>query len=158
MLTSLGLKTRPDFRGWRALKPGPLHWTGVGLGSALTGLFGYIWLFVGSSRPDAERQMTILFWLILAFGIGVLVVGFSIRRIARQSVRWRGDSIAFESPQGKRTFRFDDVSGLRKSPWGSVVLSFGDGTTLPLDPYATSAGDLIDGIAAHLEARQTPPD
>ena len=78
LLTYLGARSKPDQRGWRPVKAGAMHWFGVTLGGGLTGLFAYVWLFVGSSRADAEEQMAILFWLIVAFGVGTIIVAVNI--------------------------------------------------------------------------------
>ena len=68
VLSMLATRAPEDKSGWRRIVPSPMHWTGVGLGTAMVLLMAYVRLFVGSSRADAERQMAILSWLIAAFG------------------------------------------------------------------------------------------
>lgn len=153
MLCLLGLQSRPDYHGWRSITPGAMHWTGLGLSTALTALFAYVWLFVGSSRPDGAQQMTILFWLILVFGVGAIISGLTIRSIRKSDVRWRGRSIAFSSKAGLEKRKIEDVADLRSTPLGMSV-RFTDGTSLVLDPYAAGAPALLDAITTHLEAQR----
>lgn len=144
---------RTPVRGWRILKPSPLHWTGVGLGAALTCLFSYVWMFVGSSRPDADRQMTILFWLIMAFGFLSVMVGREMRAIVDLSIRWRGQRLIFSTKGTDRSYDLGDVAALRRTAMGRTVVTFSDGAILLIDPYATTAEELIVAIAEHLAAR-----
>lgn len=146
-LAAAGITTRPDHRGWRLIKPSPMHWTALGLCAALSGFMAYIYLFVGSTRPDAEHQMKILFWLIVAFGIGAIAAAFSIGLVRRGVVRWRGSAIAFAGRNGQETRQLADVVRLEYSRFGRAIVSFRDGTTLRLDPYASGAPQLIDKIS-----------
>lgn len=154
ILCLIGLQSRPDYHGWRTITPGAMHWTGLGLGAALTVLFAYVWLFVGSSRPDGAQQMAILFWLIVAFGMGTIVTGFAVRSIRKQDIRWRGRSIAFAGKTGIEKRSIENISGMRPTLLG-MCIRFADGSTLVLDPYAAGAPALLDAIAEHIEAQQT---
>ena len=151
VLGLLGIQSKPDQRGWRAIKASATHWAGVWLGAPLTGLFAYVWLFVGSSRADAEHQMTILFWLIIAFGLVTIIVGVTMVMIARRAVRWRGTTIAFTKGSQTEKRGFKDIVGWRSTFWGRVDLRFHDGSTLWLDPYAKGAPELLAAISAFLE-------
>ncbi len=146
VLTMLGAQSRPNRKGWRAIKAGPMHWIGLGLGSALTVMMSYVWLFVGSSRPDAEAQMAILFYLILAFGTVTIIVGCQSWLITRRAIFWRGRSIRFAQAGAPQVREFQDVEALTKTIWGSVVVRFRDGAELKLDPYAKGAEELIATI------------
>lgn len=149
-LAAAGAQARPDHRGWRPIRPGPMHWTALILSAGLTCLMAYVWLFVGSSRPDAERQMNILFWLIVAFGCGGVIAGWSILAIGRRAARWRGQTIAFAGRDGETTRAFADVEALVPSRWGSVKIAFRDGASLVMDPNAKGAGELLEKLAAFL--------
>lgn len=149
-LAAASAQARPDHRGWRAIRPGPMHWTALILSAGLTCLLAYVWLFVGSSRPDAERQMNILFWLIVAFGGGGLIAGWSILAIGRRATRWRGQTIVFAGPDGETTRAFADVEALASSPLGSMRIIFRDGVRLVVDPYAKGASELLDKLAEFL--------
>ncbi len=148
---------RTPVRGWRILKPSALHWTGICLGTGLTCLFSYIWTFVGSSRPDGERQMTILFWLIMAFGFLSVMVGREMRAIVDLSIRWRGERLIYSSKGADLSYDFEDVAGLTRTAMGRTVVTFADGAILRIDPYATTAEDLIERLEERLAARGPQP-
>lgn len=151
-LGAAGTASRPDQRGWRQITAGPMHWVGLALGSVLTGLMAYIWLFVGSGRADAERQMAILFWLIIAFGLGTSVCGICMTLIGRTAARWRGQTLVFTGTAGTVTREIEDIVAMRATLFGAIRVEFRDGTILRLDPYAQGAGELIERISARLQA------
>ena len=151
VLGLLGIQSRPDHRGWRDIKASAAHWTAIGLGAPLTGLFAYVWLFVGSSRADAEHQMTILFWLIIAFSLLTSIVGVIMVMITRRAVRWRGTAIIFAKDGQTDKRGFEDIAELRSTFWGRVDLHFRDGTMLWLDPHAKGAPELIEAVSDFLE-------
>ena len=152
LLTLLSYQAKPNRRGWRQVKVGTMHWTGVLLGTALTGLFSYVWLFVGSTRSDAETQMTILFWLIVTFGLGTIVVGWGMYLITARALRWRGKSMVYANNGGEEKRTFQDVVALELTFWGHVAICFNDGSVVRLDPFAVGARELIDAVADHLNA------
>jgi hypothetical protein len=143
-----------DRAGWRNIKPSAMHWVGLWLSGALTLFMTYIYLFVGSSRADAAQQMAILFWLILAFGLGTVIVALSIQRVRRTGLRWRGDRLVFQGQGGEMSFRLSDIAGAKATLLGSHIVSFRDGTLLHVDPHAQGAAELIDAIADLLGANQ----
>jgi len=132
--------------GWRSLKPGVLHWTGIYLGSGLVLFMGYIRLFVGSSRADGPAQMTILSCLILVFGVLLLGTSFAVLALRRQAVRWRGTCVVFNGTAGTVQRDFATIADVQPNALGQIILTFTDGIRLRIDPYATSAGDLLDRI------------
>ncbi|MEQ1669584.1 MAG: hypothetical protein ABL893_01870 [Hyphomicrobium sp.] len=152
-LTATAAKTIADRHGWRSIKPGGMHWTGLWLSAALTGFMSFIFLFVGSARADAAQQMQILFWLIVVFGLATIASAVSVRVIRRSAARWRGEKIAFTLRGAEQTRSFADVTGLQSTPFGGVVVSFRDGVGLRLDPHARGAQELIEQIDEHLAAR-----
>jgi hypothetical protein len=85
-LARLATRSPPALGGWRYLRPGAMHWTGVLLGGGLVGLMLYVRLFVGSNRADAASQMAILSGLITAFASLSMVCLWQMTRIARTDV------------------------------------------------------------------------
>ena len=130
-----------------------MHWTGIVLGAGLAGLMLYVWLFVGSSRPDAESQMTILFCLICAFGSVTVIVGRQTWLITKRDVRWRGQTIKFAAQPMDEARNLNDVAAVKLTPWGAFALQFRDGTRIKLDANARGAQQLIDVVSSDLEAR-----
>lgn len=146
LLGTLAMRDAPDVRGWRMVKPGPMYSVGVWLGTGLTALMAYIWLFVGSDRPDGAQQMQILFWLILIFGIGTIIVVWQGLQVRRLGLRWRGDELVWRAGGQEVSRRFGDVTGLEKSMLGAVTISFADGMRLKVDPNASHAMALIEAL------------
>lgn len=132
-----------DRRGWRYLRPGVMHWSAIGLGSGLCLLMVYVRLFVGSSRSDAETQMTILSGLIVAFGLLTLATVIAVHGLWRSDVRWRGQTLAYRGRSGIEVRRFEEVASVRLSPLGQAVLGFADGTSLRIDLQARGTDELL---------------
>lgn len=147
-------RTGSQVSGWRQIRPSAMHWFGVALGAVLTVVFSYVWLFVGSSRADAESQMAILFWLIIAFGLGTLVVAWTIVSVRLQDLRWRGRKMSFSGGEGTLSRSFDEVADLRETLFGQAEIAFSDGSRLRVDPYAVGAHRLLQAIADDLDDRR----
>jgi hypothetical protein len=148
-LSRFTLRAKPDQRGWRSLKPGAMHWTGLTLSSGLVALFLYVRVFVGSSRTDAASQMAILNLLIVGFGIGMAVTAWQMRQMVRTDAHWRGSKLKWRDPTGAEQVRsLDQVSGMRRNPFGRIAITFSDGAVVRVDPYATGAAELCDRIIA----------
>jgi hypothetical protein len=146
LLGTLAMRDAPDVRGWRMVRPGPMYIVGVWLGTGLTAFMAYIWLFVGSDRPDGAQQMQILFWLILVFGGGTIIVIWQGLQVRRLALRWRGDQMVWRAGGQEVSHRFGDVAGLEKAMLGAVTISFADGTRLKVDPNASHAMALIEAL------------
>jgi hypothetical protein len=137
----------PDRSGWRHVRPGPMHWTGCILAGGLVGLMGYIGLFVGSSRPDAEFQMQVMYGLLVAFAIGGAACTWQMRLIARRAVSFRGKQIAFCDDRRQRVVRhFAEIAEMRNSWLYGITIRFSNGTSLRLDPNAVASADLCERI------------
>ena len=130
--------------------PAPLHWSAIILSAALFLFIGYIWLFVGSSRPDGASQMRIAFWLSVIFGAGSVVAAFQTMRIMRSVLSLRGNEIAFQKAGGQILLRCSDVIFGERRWGGEIRFGFGDGTILDVDPYARNADRLIERLADQL--------
>ena len=53
--------------GWKVLHPGWLINASIVASTGMSAVFGYIWIFVGSSRSDAEAQTLYAFDLFFGF-------------------------------------------------------------------------------------------
>ena len=146
-------KAPADKSGWRQIRPSAMHWTGILLGGGLVLLMGYVRLFVGSTRADAETQMTILTWLITAFALGTILVAWSVVAIRRQAVRWRGSSLVYNQDGDEREVHLSTVSDIGNDLMGRARLTFADGSLLCLDPYARGARELIEAVGERLSKR-----
>ena len=133
-----------DLRGWRYLRPGAMHWSAIGLGSGLCLLMVYVRLFVGSSRADAQTQMTILTGLILVFGLLTLATVIAVHGLWQRDVRWRGRRLAYRGRSGIEVRRFEEVVSVRLSSLGQAVLAFVDGKSLRIDLQATGTDELLE--------------
>lgn len=136
--------------GWRMLKPSAMHWTGLVLSVGLVGLMGYVYFFVGSSRPDGAQQMRILLGLLVAFGLGFLIIVAAIVAIHRQALCWRGTLIEYGPSGNRRRIGVDSIVAARGDWLGRMRFDFEDGTTLAIDPYAQGAARLIEAVAERL--------
>lgn len=153
-LHAFSAKQPPDPRGWRHIRPGLTYQLGIGLGIALTLFMAYIWLWVGSTRPDGEAQMHILFWLIIAFSGGTLITLNQFRQVRSAAIRWRGDSIAWHSGRGTiETRKLSQITGLQKRILGAVIADFEDGIRLHIDPNAANAEALIEIFETQISNR-----
>lgn len=146
-----GSKRPPDKQGWRNIRPGGTYAFGIGLGAALTLGMAYVWLFVGSSRADGAEQMRILFWLIIAFGIGTLITLFQYGQARRTGIRWRGDVLNWRGRGGaEQSARLSEVVALRKAFMGPIYIVLADGSEIRVDPFATNALLLIETLSKRL--------
>lgn len=156
VLVVAGRNAATGTHGWRQIRPSAMHWTGLLLCGGLALLMGYIWFFVGSSRPDGAQQMRILFWLTLFFAVGSALMGWAILQVRRAAVEWRGKVIAFRTPEGDRGRRpFEEVVSVRKDLLGRAVIAFVDGQNAKLDLYAQGADQLLEALdkAGRLQRR-----
>jgi amino acid transporter len=155
-LGSIDRRARPGQRGWRELRPGASYAFAIIGGTLFTLFLSYIWLFVGSARPDAESQMQILFWLILAFGIGTTITLIQYRAARRIAICWRGDILCWRDRSGVEQRRnLDDIVAIRRALMGAVHVLFEDGAELRIDPHVRHALALIDEIDDRLEPHAT---
>ena len=144
----LVLAPMPRFPGWQVVKPGRMHWVSFVGSWAFSALMTWIWLFVGSARCDAKRQMFYALLLIGAFGAGAAWSGFYIRHLRRTALRWLGTEIRWQKMGREISQEMEDFDACRRGLDGSLQLSFRDGTILKLDPHAQNAVDLISEVFA----------
>lgn len=137
----------PERHGWRRIAPSGMHWYGTVLGAGLVCLMLYVRLFVGSARVDADAQMQILTWLILAFSLCALTGAAAIRSIVRADVRWRGTTLDYAGTNGRRiTKDLAQVVGMQRRWTGNVLIGFANGDVLKLDGYASGVSELCARI------------
>lgn len=147
VLVIAGRNVQPTKTGWRHIRPSAMHWTGFGLCGGLAFFMAYVWLFVGSSRPDGAEQMRILFWLTLFFACGSALMGWAILQVRKAGLHWRGSVIAFHGPQGGLAkYDFASVVSVRKDWLGRAEILFEDGLSANLDVYAAGAEQLLDAM------------
>lgn len=144
--------------GWRRLEPSPMHWTAL-VGSGVLFLFIlYVALFMGSSRHDAERQVRIALWILLAIGIGIALAAWAIHRVRSLGFEWREGALAWRNGQGGRRVRgIDELASVHPSVWGWVLLRFTDGESVKLDAYAQGCAELIERLAQQRPDLLPPP-
>ena len=132
--------------GWRVLTPGVGEWFVIALLLSLTGLFLYVFYFVGSSRPDAATQM---FWL------QVLIVAFTaMSALATWSMfvsftRWNDDGVEQDTLFiGRRSVRFDDVVAWRGEDWmGNCYIVAANGTRMRIPAMHNGVRELFEELA-----------
>jgi hypothetical protein len=141
----------PDKQGWRQVTPGGTYALAIIGGTLITLMFAYIWLFVGSSRPDGESQMRILFWMIIAFGSGTLITLVQYRQVRRTCIRWRGEMLNWRGKGGaEHSRKLSEAVALRKAMMGPIYIVFADGIKVRVDPFATNAPLLLKTLSDRL--------
>jgi hypothetical protein len=149
LVSRLQRKDPLESEGWKILTAGGMEWLALILGSGLTGLFAYVFFFVGSARHDAAFQMLMLQVLIVAFAI---MTAFSFYSVFMVTTRWNDwrleqDSFIF----GKRTICFTDVSRLLPLTWADVLrIDAVDGTRIYVPLYRNGAAAFVDELMTKL--------
>jgi small-conductance mechanosensitive channel len=158
LLAAFAGKAPEDSAGWQRVVPAPMHWTAIVLGTGMVLVMGYVRLFVGSVRADAEQQMTILTWLIIAFALGTVIVAWSLAAIRRSAIRWRGAKIVWRRGGRETEADLAALCEVHGNWLGHTVLRFADGKVLRLDPYARGSSELLDRAQEMLWDRQGQDD
>lgn len=129
---------------WHHLTPSLMEWFALVGCFALTCLFLYIFFFVGSGRPDAASQMTVLKWLIVAFTLGTALVFYGS---FSSDIRWNDEQI-----EQRRLFRpavvmrWADLAGVEIGWDESVRLLSRRGGVISFSPYQNGAASLARKI------------
>lgn len=130
--------------GWRSMRPGSSHWFALIGSLTAVGLMSWVWLFVGSTRHDAEFQMRVAFLLIAAFALSSIVTAHFITAIKRQNLRWRGGSLAFEDEHGTtHELSIKHLDAVRRSFSGCYQFLFQNGVILNVDPFSRGSDELF---------------
>lgn len=139
--------------GWRKLSPSAMHWAGLALSVGLTALLLYVYLFVGSSRPDAAKQMNIVLGLMLAFGsaaIAMCVICF------HAVVRWNEERIeSWLGPWQRGAISWRELAQAEhEGPGTPLVLESFDGLRLKIDATLNGADELLQRVAPWMAKQQ----
>lgn len=128
-----------------------MTWFGLVLSFALTGFMTYIYLFVGSSRDDAEFQMAVLLVLATVFNIATVLLAYStiVEQVRWNDVRVERRTLLFET----RAMTWHQLASLGSEPGGYWWISAYDGPRIRFSPYCNGFRDLLAKITEHL-----PPD
>lgn len=136
---------RLDADGWRTLRPGWMINLAFILSAALAAFCFYVWMFVGSSRPDADKQMMICLLLGVGFALGAVGAGWAGygRRIS-----WKGDELRIRRLGGGEIVqRFADIAGVtKKDALGEYHIDFRDGSRLRLSTYFRGVEELAETL------------
>ena len=133
-----------DSSGWYWLRPGFIHYfTLIGC-AAFAGFMWWVYLFIGSARPDAATQEVAMLLLAVAMTAGAAYVWFAcfLRRYA-----WAEDTFKVHLFNCVKTFDFSKLADINfKHNGQTVVLSFSDGKRISFSADMHGAGDLADHI------------
>ncbi|WEJ98387.1 MAG: hypothetical protein P0Y59_15720 [Candidatus Sphingomonas phytovorans] len=135
-------RARANAEGWKTLRPGWLINATVTGMAAMAAFCGYLRFFVGSSRPDADTQMTYALILVIAFGLAAL---FGMWTNYGRTIMWKGDQLRLRTIFGHDAVRrISEVRSVTKSEMrGEYRLMFHDGSTLWLSAYLHGANELV---------------
>ena len=128
--------------GWKVLRPGWLTYATLTGGAGMATLFGYIWLFVGSSRTDAETQMLFALGLLVTFGLTTFYLAWVC--LAR-TVMWKGNQLKATNIFGStHTMSFGSIRRVTKNDFlGLYRLSFKHGKTIHISKDMHGIDQLI---------------
>jgi hypothetical protein len=129
--------------GWMVLRPGGMHWFSFLGSAAMSALIGWVWIFVGSARSDAEFQMRVAWWLSFIFGAGAVYAGLLVYRLRKLSLRMRGRTIAYDEDGRERRYAVEDFVAWRRRWRGDFQLLFKDGNVVALDPFARNSDEFM---------------
>ena len=133
--------------GWRNVGPSGMHWFCFAGVWAISGFISWIWVFVGSSRADADTQMLWALALALFFAAGAAWGGLHVASLRRTSLRWRGAQIRWEMKGASHAEEMTNITRAKRRPSGALRLTFADGSRLDLDIHARNADAFLASIS-----------
>ncbi len=136
-------------RGWRRIMPGGSHWFAAVGSWAFSLLIGWVWLFVGSARCDAEEQMGWAYLLTMGFAIAAAYTFAYMAWLLRRRLQWNGNDVAWRAKGADHTRSLRAVTELQELWSGSVRVRFADGATILVDPATSGANELLHALAGH---------
>ncbi|MFK7843248.1 MAG: hypothetical protein AB8B54_13370 [Sphingorhabdus sp.] len=151
-LVVLSAKTRkrvqPNTEGWKVLRP---NWLikGTILGSGGMSLFfGYIWLFIGSSRLDAETQMISALVIFAVFGFQTL---FLIWLCFARTIMWKGNKIRIKWALGSTsTMSMNYIEAVKENrSFGFYRLVFTDRKSFLVSKEMHGIDQLLEKLPGH---------
>ena len=142
--------------GWRYLTPGPMVWTGLVLSIGLTGLLSYVYLFVGSARPDAEFQMKVLLGLTVSFNLVTILIAYST---VVEEVRWNETEIQRRTWLfSRRAMTWPQLAAFSIEMSGYWWIRFYHGPKIRFSPYSNGFDQLVRKIADNLPTDLPPAE
>lgn len=156
ILFRLQRRNAPMQDGWRYLAPGPMVWTGLVLGFGLTGLFSYVYLFVGSARPDAEFQMKMLLILTVSFNLLTVLIAYST---VVEEVRWSETGIERRTLLfSRRAMTWPQLAAVGIEMSGYWWIRSYEGPKIRFSPYSNGFDQLVRKIAENLPTDLPPAE
>lgn len=152
ILVSVAFHTRKPARinpeGWRVLRPGWLLNGAIIASAGLAMFIGYVCLFVGSSRPDADSQMAVA--RLLAFGCGLATL-YLFWLCYWRIFLWSGDILRVRTLLGRETrYRISDVRMVAgNEEIGEYRITFSDGSKLRLPTHLHGVEELMANVPEH---------
>ena len=142
--------------GWRYLTPGPMVWTGLVLSIGLTGLLSYVYLFVGSARPDAEFQMKVLLGLTVSFNLVTILIAYST---VVEEVRWNETEIQRRTWLfSRRAMTWPQLAAFSIEMSGYWWIRSYHGPKIRFSPYSNGFDQLVRKIADNLPTDLPPAE
>ena len=128
--------------GWKTLRAGWLLDGTIVAGAGAAALTGYVLLFVGSSRPDADVQMTYVLLLFIGFAVATV---YSAWLGYGRTIMWKGNQLRVRTVLGHGVVRrISDVRSVTRSErLGEYRLTFEDGSTLRLSADMHGSKELV---------------
>jgi hypothetical protein len=135
-------KVQMDGQGWSSITLGPMGYGSATGTAAFSLILFYVWLFVGSSRADPDKEM--LYCLLTA--LASLTISLSILLSARwRRVQWR-DGILRVTPilGDAAVYRFDELQSVAvRDRARDFVLHFGERRKLKISIAMTGLRELL---------------
>lgn len=126
-----------------------MHWkASIGL-IAFSLVIFWIWLFVGSDKPDAEQEMQMAYWMAVAFALGGSYLAHYITVLKMQNTRWLDREILRNDRKGNVcSYSMADFVSFKRNWKSEIDVCFSDGQVLSVDPYTKNA-DMFLGTVYH---------
>jgi hypothetical protein len=154
--TWLQRATASTRNGWFYLTPGPMVWIAAVLGVTATGFFTYIYLFVGSIRPDAENQMQVLFVLTVSFNLLTVVAAYFV---VAEEVRWNATKLQRRTMFFRwRSMSWYELAEFGVEPTGYYWVSGYDRMRIRFSPYQNGFDQLMRKVVDHLPTDLPPAE
>jgi hypothetical protein len=142
--------------GWNYLTVSLAQWLVAGALLGLTGLFLYVFYFVGSERADAASQL---------FALQLLIAGFATMSALMcwatfsSFTRWNGEGVEQATLfLGHRAIRFTDIVDVRETWLDNLRIESANGTTIQIPKMHNGAHAFAEELARRLGGPSAPQD
>lgn len=132
-------------QGWFVISKGPAVYALAAATTALSLLLFYVWLFVGSSLPDANEQMLACVLTAAAFMIiSILLLLSSMWR----KVRWKHQSLEVAPMIGRaHRYKFDELQSVTcRLKAAEFLLRFDGGRPVKLSVMMKGTRELLEDL------------